>query len=544
MLHLKVRLAAVIMSVVLIVSACPISTYATYNEYEGFRYSYNSSGGISITGYQGVETNITIPTQIEGTNVTEISSNSFEQSSLRSVVLPQYLEKIGQYAFSDSQALTTVTYNEKLKIIESHAFNCCSSLVSVPTTPNLQYIGNSAFFLCTSLSSFYGFDELANIGDFAFLGCTGIKSVTIPKSVTEISQYAFADCTEIEEITLYENLKTIKSNAFYGVQENVKVNFLGEEKYWYALNFTSGNQNLKSTNNITFSEPCEHVYEVGYILDPTCKLMGEKSVQCIFCRKKVTELLPATNMHDYKFIYDTPIDCVEESLGHYECSLCGAIGEQDTVAAEGHTFDTLIEYVPSTYTKKGKWVYQCFWCDETATAYIDKLKRTKLTKAKITVSNKVYTGKEIKPTVTVKLNGKKLKKGTHYTVSYKNNKKIGTASVTIKGKNKYIGTKTATFKITPKKTQISYLKSNATKKLKVKWGKVSTASGYQIVVATNKKFTKNKKEAYAKKKSKVSLTVSSLKSGKTYYVRVRAYKKVNGKKIYAPYSDIKKIQVK
>ncbi len=544
MFQSKVRLVAVIMSVILIVSSCPISAYATDNKYEGFRYSYNFSGGISITGYEGVETNITIPSQIEGANVTEISPYAFEQSSLRSVVLPQYLQKIGQYAFSNSQALATVIFNQKLEIIENHAFNCCGSLVSAPVTPNLQIIGSSAFFMCTKLSSFYGFDELAYIGDFAFYGCTGIKSVTIPKSVTEISRFAFSDCTQIEEITFYETLETINSKAFYGVRENIKINFLGEERYWYTIDFTSGNQNLKTTQNITFSEPCEHLYLVGYVLNPTCKRAGEKNMQCIFCENNVTELIPATNIHDYEFVYDTPISCDEESLGHYECSLCGEIGEQDTVAAEGHTFDTLLEYVPSTYTKKGKWVYQCFWCDETATAYIDKLKRTKLTKAKITVSNKVYTGKELKPTVTVKLNGKKLKKGTHYTVSYKNNKKIGTATVTIKGKNKYIGTKTATFKITPKKNKISYLKSNATKKLKVKWSKVSTASGYQIVVATNKKFTKNKKVVYAKKKSKVSLTVSSLKSGKTYYVRVRAYKEVKGKKIYAPYSSIKKIKVK
>ena len=63
---------------------------------------------------------------------------------------------------------------------------------------------------------------------------------------------------------------------------------------------------------------------------------------------------------------------------------------------------------------------------------------------------KTYTGSALKPAPTVKDNGTKLVKGTDYTVSYKNNTKAGTATVTITGKGNYTGTKTATFKINPK----------------------------------------------------------------------------------------------
>ena len=69
-------------------------------------------------------------------------------------------------------------------------------------------------------------------------------------------------------------------------------------------------------------------------------------------------------------------------------------------------------------------------------------------------------------------------------------------------------------------------------------GKTSMVSGYQIVCATDKKFTKNVVKTTVSGKS-LSKTVTSLKKGKTYYVKVRAYKTVNGKKLYGLYSSVK-----
>lgn len=75
--------------------------------------------------------------------------------------------------------------------------------------------------------------------------------------------------------------------------------------------------------------------------------------------------------------------------------------------------------------------------------------KKKISAAKITLSKYSYTydGKEKKPSVTVKMGDKKLKQGTDYTVSYSNNKSVGTATVTIKGKGKYEGSVTQTFTI-------------------------------------------------------------------------------------------------
>lgn len=93
------------------------------------------------------------------------------------------------------------------------------------------------------------------------------------------------------------------------------------------------------------------------------------------------------------------------------------------------------------------------------------------------------------------------------------------------------------------KTKISKVKG-AKKKLTVNWKKVSKATGYQVQVATDKKFKKNKKSLTISKNKTISKTIKKLKSKKKYYVRVRTYRKVGGKKVYSSWSSVKNIKTK
>ena len=172
-----------------------------------------------------------------------------------------------------------------------------------------------------------------------------------------------------------------------------------------------------------------------------------------------------------------------------------------------------------------------------------KINAASIAKATVSgISNKTYTGKAITQNPTVKLGSKTLKKGTDYTVSYKNNKAVGKATVTIKGKGNYTGTISKTFKINPKKTTLKTATSPKTKQLKVTYSKVSGVTGYQTVYSTSSKFTKaTTKTASSKSTSK---TISGLTKGKTYYVKVRTYKTVNGTKYYSGYSAVKKKKIK
>ena len=103
-------------------------------------------------------------------------------------------------------------------------------------------------------------------------------------------------------------------------------------------------------------------------------------------------------------------------------------------------------------------------------------------------------------------------------------------------------TQTATKITKPKKAKIKKVKGYK-KALEVSYAKVSGASGYQIQVATDKKFKKNKKTVTAKK-SKTKVKINKLKKKKKYYVRVRAYKSASGKKVYGAWSKVKTVKTK
>lgn len=140
------------------------------------------------------------------------------------------------------------------------------------------------------------------------------------------------------------------------------------------------------------------------------------------------------------------------------------------------------------------------------------------------------------------------------------NKKVatidGSGKVTIKGTGKTTitikaaetdtysaATKKITLTIKPKKTAGVALTAKR-KAIAVSWSKDAQASGYQIFSATNSKFTKGKKTVTVKSNKTTKKTVSKLKARKTYYVKVRAYKTVSGKKIYGAYSAVKKIKTR
>lgn len=93
------------------------------------------------------------------------------------------------------------------------------------------------------------------------------------------------------------------------------------------------------------------------------------------------------------------------------------------------------------------------------------------------------------------------------------------------------------------KPKLNSAKSTSKKKIKASWSKVGGASGYQVMWSTYKNFSKNYKTKSVKAKYR-SKTVTTAQSKKIYYVRVRAYKTINGKKVYSPWSNTKKVKTK
>lgn len=174
-------------------------------------------------------------------------------------------------------------------------------------------------------------------------------------------------------------------------------------------------------------------------------------------------------------------------------------------------------------------------------------------KVKLSKSKFTYNGKVQKPKIK-EIKGHKVKAGTDY-VAYlpkrfaKSTKNVGSYTFIIIGKGKYTGVTEATFKINPKGTKLKKVKS-AEKAIVIKWKKQarkmskSRITGYQIKLSTSKKFKKNKKTVNVKGYKTKTTKIENLKGGKKYFVKIRTYKTVNGKKCYSTWSKIKSAKTK
>ena len=352
----------------------------------------------------------------------------------------------------------------------------------------------------------------------------------------------------------------------------------------------------------------------------TCTAEGTAIKTCTKCNATVTEKLPAKG-HTAVTDKGYPATCTTAGkTDGSHCSVCNTVIKVQTVInATGHKSSGWITDKAASIGVKGSKHKECTVCKKILeTAEIPALSRISISKASVTLSTSIYAydGKAKKPGVTVKLNGKTLKNGTDYTVSYSNNTKVGTAKVTIKGKGNYTGsvsktysiknnfkkatvsgistkaftgknitqsitvkyngktlkngtdytvsyssnknigtatvkiagkcsytgTITKTFKINPAKQEIQKLTAKS-KAFFVDWAQKGSATGYEIQYATNSKFTSAKKVTITNNKTDKT-TISKLSGNKKYYVRVRSYTTVKGTKYYGAWSASKSVTTK
>ncbi len=221
--------------------------------------------------------------------------------------------------------------------------------------------------------------------------------------------------------------------------------------------------------------------------------------------------------------------CTEKA----KCTVCGDYYG----SLKAHTYKTTTA-TKATTSKNGSTVTKCTVCGYKKSSGVIY----KISSVAISATSYTYNGKVKTPSVTVKNSkGTKLVKGTDYTVSYAGGRKnVGKYKVKITFKGKYSGSKALYFTINPQKTSVKKL-TPATKALKVSiTKKTAQVTGYQIQYSTSKSFSSAKKITT----SSTSKTVKSLKAKKTYYVRVRTYKKAGGKTYYSAWSAIKKKKTK
>ena len=164
-------------------------------------------------------TSITIPN-----SVTSIGNCAFYDCALTSITIPNSVTSIGNTAFNSCKNLTSITVANRNTVYDSR--NNCNAIIQTSSNTlvvgcrstiipeNVTNIGNCAFQDCRALTSVTIPDGVTSIGASAFSGCYALTSVTIPNSVTSIGEAAFMDCEAIISITIPNSVTSIGRYAF------------------------------------------------------------------------------------------------------------------------------------------------------------------------------------------------------------------------------------------------------------------------------------------------------------------------------------------
>lgn len=234
-----------------------------------------------------------------------------------------------------------------------------------------------------------------------------------------------------------------------------------------------------------------------------------------------------------------PILCSDGSIRWTASSVLYCIDPFDLTSAHIHDFSSSKITTQPTYTSTGVRTYTCSVCGATKTETVAKLKYP-ISSGTVSIkyASYTYTGKAITPDsrngadeITVTCNGKKLVKGTDYTVSYSNNVNVGyqTAAAVITGKGDYTGTLTKKFTIKPKK-QAAPTVTTKNGGFTVKWTADSSAVGYQVLYCQQADFDPSCSTYHSTTivgKTSVNLT-NVPKAGETWYIKVRAFTSSDG----------------
>ena len=208
------------------------------NQETGFKYSVNSDGTYTVSKFvfDGSDENPVIEAEYEKAAVTAIGARAFENLAIKSIVIPEGVKVIGDYAFAGCTGLTEIVIPASVTTIGSHAFYGCSNITNIEikfyeedgkySEDNVSLsIGEYAFAGCSSLCGAGDADSgytltiserVASIGKAAFFGCNKITALSLSDNLVSIGESAFQSCTGLTAIQsgAGSKLVSIGANAF------------------------------------------------------------------------------------------------------------------------------------------------------------------------------------------------------------------------------------------------------------------------------------------------------------------------------------------
>lgn len=189
-----------------------------------------TNGEYTITEYIGSDSQVTIPSSVEGVAVTSIGNNAFEAcKNITSITIPNSITSIGSNSFRDCTALKEIEIPNSVTSILTSAFYGCSNLSAV-------YIEDISSWCNINFE-----DWISNPVNYAkklYLNGSLLTDITIPNNVTSINDYAFYRCQSLKSITIPNSVKNIGYDAFYWCF-NLEAVYITDISSWCSINFES-----------------------------------------------------------------------------------------------------------------------------------------------------------------------------------------------------------------------------------------------------------------------------------------------------------------
>lgn len=511
--------------------------------------------------------------------------------NVSSITVPGSVRSLGEGAFGNCSSLTKAVLNEGLEEIGEYAFQSSSGIRDIIIPASVKSVGKNGLCLSSgcrirvlSTDTVWADDAFRDLALIA-----GKKDSTLQKyaedhgrTFVELSadnriplqnewfeqitpEYEYNGKSHEPEIESSESAPELEQGSDYEVT--------------YENNINAGTATIKITGKDIFCgtversfkiTPDENGMHVCYFAEN-----NETYLETTFKGKKVEPEVVIDGLvrgKDYTVTYvnnEKPGEARAEltGIGNYKGSetlyftIYGKLPAADPIADQTYTGNEITPDIVIPGLKAGEDYYMYYEDNQypgvatvtiygtgyykgTATIHFKIIKKTEkfVSNVKLNRTSYTYTGKTIRPSVTVTVNGKKIG-ASAYKLYYKNNKNSGIGTVQVRGTGKYSRiNKTITFKILPPKTLLTGLKK-ANRSFIASWKKNIQATGYQIQYAADSRFTKERKTVTVGKQSATRYKISGLKNKKTYYVRIRSYKRVGKKILYSSWSTVKKIRV-
>ena len=344
-------------------------------------------------------------------------------TELKKVTLKNGVRSIGEDAFRDCSSLESVIFeNTVLEKISDGAFWGCSALSSIALPDSVTEIERNAFFE-TGLRNIQLPEKLTLIGGGAFCNCKNLKQVQLPPQLKELGEGAFFNCENLAQIQLPSQLNKLGGDAFRDCTSLDKIDIPAGLKQIESATFC--NTGLTS---VTLHEGLTKIEDWAF---HDCLKLKKIRIP-----KSVTDIGGLA----LGIRYNRGNGAEEVIPGGF--------------TVEGYTGSAAERYVKRMHQSEN--LYHVFFKDVKfvsiggQTAAVTNISKTKISALK----TRAFTGKPLTQALTITYGGKKLVNGRDYTLTWKNNKNIGTASVTIKGKGKYNGSVTKKFRITVQKNAV------------------------------------------------------------------------------------------